>query len=116
MITSTQAIAAYLLNDLIRKLNPRRFPGMSPILSALIGFVLGADFFGPNIAAVTVTQSGTVVARINGDTSTRVLGNYPDLLRSWMRLISRVGLSQREFLEVQYLFAERVGFVGPTNA
>jgi hypothetical protein len=116
-VTATQAISAYVLKDLARKLNPRRFPGMPPFLAALTGFVIGAEFFTPRITAVEVTGSGTVLARVDGDAAERrVLGRYPDILRSWLRLISRAGFSPREFMEAQYLFAEKVGFPGPTNA
>jgi len=32
---------AYVLQDLVRKLSPARFPGMPPTLVALTGFILG---------------------------------------------------------------------------
>lgn len=116
-MTPTQTISAYVLNDLVRKLNPSRFPGLSPLLAALIGFVLGAEFLPPRIVAVEITASGTVLAQVDGDAVERhVLGRYSDVLRSWLRLISRAGLTPREFVEVHYLFAEKVGFLGPTNA
>jgi hypothetical protein len=74
-------------------------------------------FGRPSIIAVVVTDSGIVLARANADTDARcVLGSYSDVLRNWMRLISTAGLSQREFMEAQSLFAEKVGFPGPTDA
>lgn len=117
MNASPQSISAYLLRDLVRKLDPRRFPGMPPTLAALTGFILGAEFFTPRITEVEVTGSGTVFARVNGDANERrVLGSYSDVLRGWLRLISRAGLTPREFVEVQFLFAKKVGFLGPTDA
>ena len=116
MTTPAQRISAYVLKDLVRKLSPERFPGMPPTLVELTGFILGARFCRPYIIAVVVTDKGIVLARANGDTDTRrVLGIYSDVLRNWMRLISTAGLSPHEFMEVQSLFAAKVGFPGPTN-
>ena len=110
-------ISAYVLKDLVRKLNPTRFPGMPPSLAALTGFVLGAAFSTPYIIAIVITDGGIVLARANADTETRrVLGRYSDVVRSWSRLVSRAGLTPHEFMEAQSLFAEKVGFLGPTNA
>lgn len=117
MITATQNIPAYVLKDLVRKLNPKRFPGISPTLAALTGFVLGAAFFTPYIRAVVITDGGIVLARVDGTTDeSRVLGSYSSILRHWTCLISRAGLTPHEFMEVHELFAERVGFLGTTNA
>jgi hypothetical protein len=112
-----QRIPAYVLKDLVRQLNPRRFPGMPPAMAALTGFVLGAEFQTAWITAVEITGSGTVLAQVDGDaTERRVLGRYSDLLRSWRSLVSRAGLIPLEFIEVQCLFAKKVGFPGPPNA
>jgi hypothetical protein len=116
-MTPTQAISAYVLNDLVRKLDPRRFPGLPPLLAALTGFVLGAEFVVPRIIAIEITDGGTVLARVGDDADERrVLGRYSDLLWNWLQLISRADLTSREFMEVQYLFAQKIGFPGPTNA
>src|SRR4051812_11337088 len=49
--------------------------------------------------------------RVGGDSgASHFLGSYADVLRNWLRLIAAAGLSQREFIEAQCLFAERVGF------
>lgn len=89
---------------------------MPPILGALTGFILGAEYLSPRITAVEITCSGTVHARVDGDASENlVIGRYADVLKNWRRLISGAGLTPREFMEVQYLFAEKVGFLGPTD-
>ena len=60
---------------------------------------------------------GSVLARTSGEgAATHLLGSYPEVLRSWVRVVAAAGLSQREFIEAQSLFALRVGFFGPTNA
>lgn len=90
---------------------------MPPILAALTGFVLAAEFVTPPITAVEVTGSGTVLAWVDGGAGERrVLGRHSDVLRNWLQLISRAGLTTREYMEVQSLFAQKVGFPGPTNA
>ena len=114
---TSQRISAYVLNDLVQKLNPGRFPGIPPSLAALTGFVLGAVFSSPHIVALVTTDSGIVLARSNVDAEAkRVLGSYSDVLRSWIWLVSRAGLTPDEYVTVQSLFAEKVGFLGPTNA
>jgi hypothetical protein len=90
---------------------------MPPNLATLTGFILGAAFFTAYITEVVITSSGIVLARVHGDRDeSRVLGSYSDVLRSWIGFISRAGPTPREFMEVQCLFAERVGFLGPTDA
>jgi hypothetical protein len=76
---------------LIQKLDPSQFPRMSGVMAALIGFILDTAFV-------------------------EFLGSYADVLRNWLRLIAAAGLSQREFIEAQCLFASKVGFFGPTSA
>ena len=99
------------------EVEPCKIPRMPPTLAALTGFILEARFCLPHITDVMVTDSGIVLARTNADIdATRVLGSYSDVLRNWMRLISSAGLSSREFMEVQCLFAAKIGFLGQTNA
>jgi len=90
---------------------------MPPVLAALIGFVIGAQFYDPGIEEIVVTPDGSVLARTSVEhAANRLLGSYPEALRSWVRVVAAAGLSQREFIEAQYLVALRVGFFGPTNA
>ena len=115
-MTPTQAVSIHVLKDLVRKLAPRRFPRLPPLLAALTGFDLGEEFLTPRIAAVEITGSGTVLARVDGDVAARrVLGRYSVVLRSWLQLISRAGLTPREFMEVQYLFAAEDRFSRPNQ-
>ena len=78
--------------------------------------IAGARFRRPYITGIFVTDSRIVLAKTGETEAKCVLGGYSDLLRSWMYFISRAGLSPREFIEVQCLFAARVGFLGTTNA
>jgi hypothetical protein len=117
MSSPPERIPAYVLKTLVEKLRPARFPGMPPVLAALVGFVIGAQFCDPGIEEIVVTPDGSVLARTSGErAANHLLGSYPEVLRSWVRVVAAAGLSQREFIEAQYLFALRVGFFGPTNA
>ena len=114
---TSQRISAYVLKDLVQKLNPGRFPGIPPSLAALTGFVLGAVFSTPHIVALVITDSGIVLARANVDAEAkRVLGSHADVLHNWIWLVSRAGLTPDELMAAQSLFAEKVGFLGATNA
>jgi hypothetical protein len=116
MNTPQKAISAYLLKTLVDKLRPERFPGMPSASAALVGFVLGARFCDPYIAEVAVTSRGLVLARAHEAAAKHALGSYADVLRNWLRLVSAAGLSQREFIEAQCLFASKIEFFGPTSA
>ena len=116
MNTPQKAISACVLKTLVDKLRPENFPGMPSVVAALVGFVLGARFCDLYIA-VAVTPGGLVLARAHGETAAKhVLGSYLDILRTWRRLVSAAGLTQREFIAAQCLFALKIGFFGPTSA
>jgi len=71
----------------------------------------------PPIAEIFVSQDGIVLARPEGvPGASHFLGSYPDVMRNWLRLIATAGLSQREFIVAQCLFAAKVGFFGLTSA
>ena len=117
MSSSRGRIPANVHKTLVEKLHPARFPGMPPVFAAIVGFVIGAQFCDPCIEEIVVTPDGSVLARTGGArAANHLLGSYSEVLRSWVRVVAAAGLSQREFIEAQYLFALRVGFFGPTNA
>ena len=117
MNTPQQYIPAYTLKALVQKLKPSRFPGMSGVMAAMVGYVLGARFVDPCIAEIVVTSDGFVLARADGEPSAKpFIGRYDDLLKNWLSLVATARLNQREFMEAQCLFAARVGFFGPPNA
>ena len=116
-MNTPQQTKASLHYRLIQKLDPSQFPRMSGVMAALVGFVLDTAFVEPRIAEIFVSQDGIVLARPEGDpAASHFLGSYADVLRNWLRLIAAAGLSQREFVEAQCLFAAKVGFFGPTSA
>ena len=42
--------------SLSAKLHPSRFPGMSPLMAAIVGFVLGESFTHPEIGVMTDSE------------------------------------------------------------
>jgi hypothetical protein len=81
-------------------------------MAALVGYVLGARFVDPSIVEIVVTSDGVVFVRVEGEPSGhRFIGRYSDLLRNWVGLIATDGLSQREFIEAQWLAPMRVSCV-----
>lgn len=116
-MNTPQQIRNSLHYRLTQKLDPCRFPRMSGVMAALVGFVLDTPFVEPRIAEIFISQDGIVLSRPEGDPgASHFLGSYADLLRNWLQLIAAAGLSQREFIEAQCLFAAKVGFFGPTSA
>lgn len=74
---------------LIRKLDPRRFPGMSGKMAAIVGYILEERFSDPAIAEITVTSDGFVLAAREGDTgANELLGSRRDLDRNLVALLT----------------------------
>ena len=46
---------------LVVKLRPSRFPGMSPFMAAVVGYVLGESFTDPEIAEIKVSEAENLV-------------------------------------------------------
>ena len=116
-MNTKQRPTAYILKSPVEKLRPSRFPGMSSKMAAVVGYALGANFVDPAIREINVTSDGFVLPRAEGDFgANRFIGNYADLLRNWLHLVGAAGLSKREFMEAQGLFAARVGFFGQATA
>ena len=83
MSSPLERIPAYILKTLVEKLRPARFPSMPPVLAALVGFVIGAQFCDPGMEEIVVTPDGSVLARTSGEgAATHLLGCYPEVLCS----------------------------------
>jgi hypothetical protein len=66
-----------------KKLDPRRHHWATPTLSAVVGYVVGANYGIPVIEELVVVYDGAVVARPRGSIKTTIIGQYDDLVRSW---------------------------------
>ncbi len=83
--------------NLSRKLNPNRFPGMSPRMAAIVGCILDQEFTEPTIAELIVTSDGCVLGRRAGDIGYNdFFGARSDLEHNWEQLLDLAGLSEEE--------------------
>src|SRR5438132_10840843 len=82
-----------LLADLHKKLDPRRHHWATPTLSAVVGYVVGANYGILLIEDVVVVYDGAIVARPRGSARTSIIGQYDDLVRGWKCLLSSAGLT-----------------------
>jgi hypothetical protein len=91
-------------NDNIKKmLYPGRFPGMSPKMMAIVGYLIESKFTSPSIEEMIVTSDGFLMARVSGDIGCNdMLGTVSEFKKNWNTLIhiSNLGLSQDE---IEYL-------------
>lgn len=64
-----------ILRCLYEKLNPKRFPQMSGVMSAIVGYVLGVRFGNPAIAEIIILDGGVVLARPDGEVKSQMIGS-----------------------------------------
>jgi hypothetical protein len=82
---------------LTESLHPRRFPGMSGKMAAIVGYILGEVWSKPNIAEMVVTSDGFVLARNTGHVGCNtIIGAAVDLERNWNNLLRAAGLTSEE--------------------
>lgn len=104
------------MESLKRKLNPSRFPGMSPFMAAVVGFVLGESFTDPEIAEITVSEAENLVyIRQAGAVGFDGIESLEDLRNNWNRLMDAAGLTPEERAEAVRLFKLKVEKVPGTG-
>jgi hypothetical protein len=104
------------MDILKQKLNPARFPGMSPLMAAVVGYVLGESFTNPEIAELTVSEAENLVyIRKSGSVGFDGLESLEDMRNNWNRLIEVAGLTPEERKEAVELFRVRVSTVPGTG-
>lgn len=89
-------------NGLITKLHPRRFPGMSPKMAAIVAYVLGKEWTTPSIAWLSVTSDGLVMS------DSHFIGHAGDLDRNVVNLLAVAGLTAEERAEWDRLYRLKV--------
>ena len=94
---------------LIAKLHPRRFPGMSGKMAALVGYILGRRWTRPKIVELVVTSDNWVLARNRGHVGfDTIIGTAADLERNWSNLLRAAGLTDGERQEADGRFRQAV--------
>ena len=104
------------MDSLKQKLNPTRFPGMSPFMAAIVGYVLEEPFTDPEIAEIKVSETENLVyVRQVGSVRFEGLQSLVDLRNNWNRLIDVAGLTAEERKEAVRLFQARVEKIAGTE-
>jgi hypothetical protein len=80
------------------KLDPRRFPNMSPLMTAFVGLITERRYSSPAIVGLIETRDGHLLAQVEGDIGYNVhIGPYYEaLVDNWDRLLRHAGLTERE--------------------
>ena len=104
------------MDSLKKKLNPTRFPGMSPFMAAIVGFVVGESFTDPAIAEIAVSEAENLVyVRKVGGVGFDGIQSLEDLRGNWNRLMDAAGLTEEERSEAVGLFKARIEKVAGTG-
>lgn len=102
--------------NLTDKLKPARFPEMSPLMAAIVGYVLGESFTEPAIAELTVSERENLVyIRQEGAVGFEGIQSLDDLRNNWNRLLDAAGLTVDERKEAVRLFNMKVSKVPGTE-
>jgi hypothetical protein len=82
---------------------PQRFPGVSPKMVAIMGYLIGVNFTCPHFVEMVATSDGFLLARLDNDCGcNEFIGGVEDFKRNWDNLIHipDIGLSEKE---IKYL-------------
>ena len=102
--------------SLAEKLNPNRFPDMSPFMAAVVGYVLGESFTDPQIAEMTVSEAENLAYfRKEDDAGFSGIQSLEDLRGNWNRLLDAADLTVDERREAVELFRAKVGILPGTK-
>ena len=75
--------------SLVHKLAPERFPNMSGMMAAIVGYIVDESFAEPRIVEMAVTSTGGVLA-VNADDlgHNQFIGDRSDLDRNLVGLLN----------------------------
>ena len=104
------------MSELTRKLHPSRFPGMSPMMAAVVGYVVGQSYTDPEIAEIAVSEhENFVYIRQSGAVGFDGMQSLGDLRENWNRLMDAAGLTDEERREAVRLFSQKIDRVPGTE-
>jgi hypothetical protein len=101
-----------MIMDLYGKLDPKRFPNMSLLMAAILGFVLEREYTKPTLADVQVTPDGHVLgwpSAAEGVGHSMHLGVEADLRANLSHLGMAAGLEQEEWTRFAAMVRSRLG-------
>jgi hypothetical protein len=100
-------------DSLHSKLNPHRYPNMSPMMGAIMGFILEREYTTPVLADVMVTTDGSVIgwpAGADGGLGHSVpIGHIADLRANLRRLGMAADLDADEWTAFAGMVLARLG-------
>lgn len=80
-------------STLAERLDPARFPNISPQMAAMLGFLFARAYTAPALAELVVTPDGHVLGRVEGDSGPLAyLAAAADLRANLRRLTMAAGL------------------------
>jgi hypothetical protein len=89
---------------------------MSPLMAAIVGYVLGESFTTPEIAEIVVSENENLFyIRQAGGVGFEGLQSLQDVRNNWNRLLDVAGLTPEERREAVRLFNLRVERVPGTG-
>ncbi|NCA72489.1 MAG: hypothetical protein EOM91_21000 [Sphingobacteriia bacterium] len=104
-----------MTTDLVHQLNPTRFPGMSPLMGAIVGYLLGEKFTVPSIAELTVSpDGGVIVVPVDADGRRQhpvFIGTVAELRANVSRLGMTAKLDDEQWRELADRVRLRLGIV-----
>jgi hypothetical protein len=97
------------MTSLNQKLNPAHFMAMSPMMAAIVGYIIGETYTKPAMASLVITSDGFVIAMHVGEIGdNNLLGSESDLRRNWHNLLDAADLTEDERDEAFRLFNLKV--------
>lgn len=101
---------------LTEKLHPARFSEMSPLMAAIVGFVLGESFTEPTIAEIAISeQESRVYIRQEGASGFEGIQSLDDLRHNWNQLLDAAELTDDERRKAVRLFNQKVETIPGTE-
>lgn len=105
-----------MMSSLAKKLHPKCFTEISPLMTAIVAFVLNESWTSPQIAEVAVSETEDLVyIRKEGAVGFDGLQSLTDLRNNWNRLLDAAGLTADERREAVQLFNSKVIAVPGTD-
>ena len=84
-------------------LSPSRFPGMSPKMASIVGYILEEKFTNPELLELCITSDGYLNDPVGG-----FMGDASDLERNWKNLLDVAGLNPKQRIEAQLMYKTRI--------
>ena len=90
-------------------LNPARFPGMSPKMGAIMGFLLETKYTDPEITDIHITSDGFAFCSTSDDPfANDMIGSANDMENNLIDLLNAVSLSFIEKKAVMSQFKAKI--------